>query len=313
MVLALVLAGILIGGGYYTERVEARAATAASAARLHPATPAAATPPPAPVAAPVATPIPAPPRSTAQLQAEVVQLAQAAGANVGVSLFELGGSAPLSWNYQGYTPFVAASTYKLPVLMDEAQLLAAGAIHTGDTLCYEDADWEDGWFSDYADGDCYTRQQLASRVGQESDNTSAHMLVDSIGGGTSLNAYAAAHGAVESAFYYPNTTTANDLVRLWVNEASGQAGGAAAQQWLYPLLTSTAYEAGIPAGTPAGTVVVHKIGILDSEVNDAALVTNGPKGAYVLVVMTDGPGGTSGWQLAADISRAVWQFEAERS
>jgi hypothetical protein len=30
---------------------------------------------------------------------------------------------------------------------------------------------------------------------------------------------------------------------------------------------------------PAGTTVVHKIGILDGELNDAALVLNGRRGA----------------------------------
>ena len=251
-------------------------------------------------------------RSTAQLQAEVAQLAQASSANVAIALVELGGSQPLGWNYQGDLQFVAASTYKLPLLMDEAQLLASTSIRTSDMLCYSESDWEDGWFADYADGSCYTRQELATRVGQESDNTAAHILADAIGGGSGLNAYARAHGATESHFYDPNSTTANDLARLWVNEASGQAGGQSAQRWLYPLLTRTAYESGIPAGTPAGANVVHKIGILDSEVNDAALVTNGPQGAYVLVVMTDGPGGSSGWQLVAAISQAVWQFEAAR-
>jgi hypothetical protein len=49
--------------------------------------------------------------------------------------------------------------------------------------------------------------------------------------------------------------------------------------------------------------------MLDGEVNDAALVPNGPRGAYVLVVMTDGPGGDAGWSLVSQVSQAVWRFE----
>jgi beta-lactamase class A len=74
----------------------------------------------------------------------------------------------------------------------------------------------------------------------------------------------------------------------------------------------TTTEAGVPAGTPADTTVVHKTGALDAVENDAALVTSGPDGDYVIVVMTDGLGGAAGWQLIAGISAAVWQAESSR-
>jgi hypothetical protein len=58
--------------------------------------------------------------------------------------------------------------------------------------------------------------------------------------------------------------------------------------------------------------VVHKIGAVDNTINDAALIQNGPHGRYVLAICTQGQGGDAGWQLVADISRAVWQFETTR-
>jgi beta-lactamase class A len=196
--------------------------------------------------------------------------------------------------------------------MEEAQNVAAGTWHGTDSLCYQDGDWEDGYYGDYTDGTCMSRSQLEHRVGLNSDNTAAHILVRSDGGGDALNRYAKAHGAQESDFYDPNMTTTNDLARLWVDEARGHAGGVRAQQYLYPMLTHTSYEDGIPAGVPDGTTVVHKIGILGEEVNDAALITKGPRGAYVLTICTNGSGGDAGWKVLADISRAVWQFEASR-
>jgi beta-lactamase class A len=260
---------------------------------------------PAPSETPTPTPAPTPtPRSFTALQAQVAGLIQSAGADGGVSLFEMGTGQ--SWSLNGDQSYVAASTYKLPLLMEEAQDVAAGTAHTSDQLCYDSGDWEDGWFSDYAPGDCYPRGELDQRVGEYSDNTAAHILVRYDGGGDALNAYARAHGATESAFWDPNVTTSNDLARLWQDEAAGHAGGIAAQQYLYPLLTHTAYEDGIPAGVPAGTTVVHKIGILDGELNDAALVLNGPRGAYVLTVCTEG----ADWSLIASVSKAVAQFEA---
>jgi beta-lactamase class A len=258
--------------------------------------------------APGATPRPA----FAQLQRTVQQLLVQGGADGAVTLTELGGSSPQTWSLNGDKPFVAASTYKLPLLMEEAQYVTAGKWHGTDSLCYEDGDYEDGYWNDYHDGLCMSRSQLENRVGQNSDNTAAHMLVRYDGGTSALNSYARAHGAKESAFYVPNMTTTNDLARLWADEVAGNAGSRSAQQYLYPILTHTSYEDGIPAGVPSKVAVVHKIGILDGEVNDAAYIQKGPQGAYVLTICTDGQGGDPGWKVLADISRAVWQFEAAR-
>ena len=259
-----------------------------------------------PATGPAATPRPA----FATLQSSVAQILRASGTNGGITITELEGPNPQTWSYEGNEQFVAASTYKLPLLMLEAQNIAAGKAKRTDRVCYQESDAEDGWFDDYDPGTCMARSDLDRRVGIQSDNTAAHMLVRTNGGGNALNTYASKHGARESDFYDPNTTTTADLARLWVDEAMGRAGGKSAQQYLFPLLTRTAYEDGIPAGVPRGTTVIHKIGALDDVVNDAALIPRGPKGAYVLVICTEGPGGDAGWKILADISRAVWQFEA---
>jgi beta-lactamase class A len=247
------------------------------------------------------------------LNRTVTQLLAAADADGGVTVTELEGASPQTWSFNGDQRHVAASTYKLPLLMQEAQNVTAGRWHGTDSLCYQDSDQEDGYYSDYHTGTCMSRSQLEHRVGLNSDNTAAHILVRYDGGVSALNRYAQAHGARASTFYDPNTTTSNDLARLWVDEAAGRAGGKAAQQYLYPMLTRTSYEQGIPAGVPRGTTVVHKIGAVDDVVNDAALVPKGPRGAYVLTILTEGgQGGDAGWKVLADISRAVWQFEASR-
>ncbi|GAC1658570.1 MAG: hypothetical protein NVS9B1_18750 [Candidatus Dormibacteraceae bacterium] len=272
-------------------------------------TPAPPTPEPAPT--PTPTPVPSHP-SFDPLSAKIQALAAASGAAVGVTLVELAGPAPKSLSVGGATSFDAASTYKLAALMDEAQRIAAGKVDSSGSICFTEADWEDGWYTDYAPEDCYTRSELAARAGHFSDNTAGHMLVRDLGGADSLNAYARSHGATNSELFDNNTTTANDLAALLVAEARGEAGGAAAQKWLYPVLTHTNYEAGIPAGVPGSATVVHKTGELDPVVNDAALVSGGRNGAYVLVVLTDGAGGPTGWSLIASISAAVWQYEAAR-
>jgi beta-lactamase class A len=257
-------------------------------------------------------PIVAPPRDLTVLAAAVQDAIASSGASVGVTVVELSGADPVSWSLNGSEVFTAASTYKLAALMLEAQNIAAGTTDPNGLVCYQDDDYEAGWFDDYADGVCFTRNELALRAGTYSDNTAGHMLVRDVGGADVLNAWAASLGATSSAFLVDNTTTAADLTALWLAEAKGAIGGAAAQAWLYPLLTETRTESGVPAGLPGGVVVVHKTGTIDLVDNDAALVTSGPDGAYLVVVMTDGLGGDAGWQLIATISAQVWQFEASR-
>ena len=251
-------------------------------------------------------------RSPMTLTAAIEPAVSQSGGSVGIALVEIGGTAPLVWSYNGSEVFTAASTYKLAALMLEAQDVASGAANPDGFVCFEDSDYEDGWFDDYADGDCYTRNELARRAGLYSDNTAGHMLVRDVGGADALNAWAASVGAKSSVFFTDNTTTAADLAALWTAEARGSLGGAAAQSWLYPFLTRTATEAGVPAGVQGRSSVVHKTGTIDLVENDAALVQSGPNGAYVLVVMTDGMGGDAGWQLIASVSSEVWTFEAGR-
>ena len=252
-------------------------------------------------------------RDAGVLASNLQQLAVASGGTVGVSVVELGGSDQLSWSFGSDAVFTAASTYKLVALMMEAQSIAAGTTDPNGIVCFAPSDYEAGWFDDYEPGACFTRNELASRAAKQSDNTAGHMLVRDVGGADALNAWAAAAGATSSAFFVGNTTSPADLAVLWVAEASGELGGVAAQAWLYPLLTDTTTEAGVPAGTGAGATVVHKTGTIDAVENDAALVTAGPDGPYVLVVMTDGLGGDAGWSLIAAISAAVWQLESSRS
>jgi len=251
-------------------------------------------------------------RDTGALVAALQQLIAGSGATVGVTVVELSGADALTWSLDGGAVFTAASTYKLVALMMEAQNIASGKTDPNGLICYQSSDYEAGWFDDYAPGVCFTRNELASRAAKQSDNTAGHMLVRDVGGTDALNSWAASTGATDSAFFVGNTTTAADLAVLWAAEANGSLGGEAAEAWLYPLLTGTTTEAGVPAGIPAGTTVVHKTGALDAVENDAALVTSGPDGDYVLVVMTDGLGGASGWQLIASLSAAVWQAEISR-
>lgn len=273
----------------------------------------------APEAASIVAPrLPLPPITTAlapsgldQLRADLSSLAAASGGTVGISLQELSGPRRTSLSIGGNQVFYAASAYKLPLLMAEAQLIVTGQAGAADTLCYDPSDQEDGWFTDYNPGSCFSRQELAQRVGLDSDNTAAHILVRYLGGPDALNAYARSFGMTGSAFWIPNTTTPDDLAAAWTNEALGRLGGTAALQWLTPMLTHTISEQGIPAGVPGGVTVAHKVGTYNGSENDSAYVSNGAI-TYVLSVAVDGIDEGAGWNTIAQISARIWRYEAGR-
>ena len=244
-------------------------------------------------------------RSPVTLTAAVEMLVAASGASVGVTLIELGGPAPLVWSFNGSGVFTAASTYKLVALMMEAQNIAAGRTNANGLVCFEDTDYEAGWYDDYESGACFTRNELARRAGREDDV--AVGIAEPLMGCLALRA--GEHVLHERR----PEVAAGECRHVTHPEASGSLGGQAAQSWLYPFLTSTKTESGIPAGVGGQSAVVHKTGTLDEVDNDAALVVSGPNGPYTLTVMTDGLGEDSAWQLIASISQTVWSFEGARA
>lgn len=246
-----------------------------------------------------------------QLRSDLNATAGQSGAQVGISLVELSGRGRQTLSLNGGQGFYAASEYKLPLLMAEAQQVAGGQASPGDSLCFDPSDGEDGWYQDYEPGSCFSRAELVRRTGLYSDNTAARILVRYLGGPDALNNYARAAGMANSTLWDPNTTTANDLTALLVNEALGQLGGPVAQGWLYPNLVHTTAESGIPAGVPGGARVVHKTGDMYGTENDAADVSNGSV-HYVLAVCVAGLDEPSGWNLVQRISARIWQYEAGR-
>ncbi len=246
-----------------------------------------------------------------QLRVDLETIAARSGGGVGISLQELSGPRRNNLSLGGGATFTAASAYKVPLLMAEAQRIASGQARGADLLCFDPGDAEDGWFDDYHLGSCFTRDELSLRAGRYSDNTAARILVRYLGGADALNAYAKSIGMTASVLWVPNTTTPDDLRAAWVNAVLGRLGGAAARQWLFPLLTHTTNEHGIPAGVPATATVVHKIGTLDGTENDSGYIVSG-RTAYVLAIAVDGVDETRGWPLIAQISARIWQYESGR-
>jgi beta-lactamase class A len=244
------------------------------------------------------------------MKADVTAIANQSGARVGIALIDIGGPEAQSWSLNGDMIFTAASTYKFVGLAMEGERISGGSINDAHAICYQYGDYEPGWYDDYWSGRCFTLAQLASRIGDKSDNTSAHMVYRDLGGASAVNAWARSKGAPYAEFSASgncatgNCATATGEAAIWAAVARGQCGSAT-QAWLQGFLTHTRYESGIPAGIPGDKTVIHKVGWIYGFHNDAALVTNGPHGPYALVVMTE----NGDWGLISRISARIYDYE----
>lgn len=163
----------------------------------------------------------------------------------------------------------SASTYKLFVAKMLFKKMDEGAIR-----------WDDPILDTTVSG-CFDRMTIAStnpcavewlqQFGRDNMNDYVHSL--GFSGGTSFTHPSAVH------------TTAGDLAKFMIGLENGSLIGGDNRNRLYQSLGSHSYRYGIPTGVK-GTVY-DKVGFLWDYVHDSAIVY-GPKGTYVLVIMTKG-------------------------
>lgn len=85
-----------------------------------------------------------------------------------------------------------------------------------------------------------------------------------------------------------NTTTAPDLAALLSALERGTAASPASTRAMLDILAAQEHNDEIPAGLPSGTRVAHKTGWITGVLHDAALVYPAGRPPYVLVVLTRG-------------------------
>ena len=232
----------------------------------------------------------------------------------------------------GLLRFHAASTMKLPVMIQLFRDRDSGKIALSDSLMVHDT------FPSLVDGSPFTVDKsddsdstLYDLVGHRvsvrhllelmetvSSNLATDVLIERIGAG---RANATAHGlgadsilvlrGVEDGKAYRagrnNTTTARDLGVLLAAVATHHAASAAACDSMLAILSRQHFTEGIPAGLPAGSKVYHKTGWIGSVVYHDAAIVELPNGRrYVLVVLTGGiKKDEDAYRLVADLSRIL--------
>lgn len=234
--------------------------------------------------------------------------------------------------------FHAASTMKVPVLLELARRIDAGELHWDDRLTVRNS------FKSIVDGSPYRLD-----VGEDSDSTlyrlegeavpvswlARLMITRSSNLATNLiierldpkrvNATAHELGAdsiavlrgVEDGKAFErglnNTTTARDLAILLDGIAANRSASHASSDSIRQMLLAQEFNEGIPAGLPPGTPVAHKTGEITAIAHDAAIVFPPGREPYVLVILTRGYSDhADAARLMADLSAMVYQWARPR-
>jgi beta-lactamase class A len=258
------------------------------------------------------------------------RVAQVKDAVVGVAFHDLETGDSLYMNADD--SFHAASTMKVPVLIELMRRVDAGALSPdqGILLVNQFGSIVDGSpyslnAGDDSDSSAYARigsrvpiRELIDRMITRSSNLATNALIELVRADR-VNATAHTLGArniqvlrgVEDGKAFSaglnNTTTARDLAVLLEGIERGSVASRSSCDAMREILLRQEFNGEIPAGLPPGTKVAHKTGWITGVLHDAAIVYPSGRKPYVLVVLTRGiPDDKMARQLIADISRIVF-------
>ncbi|MGC2465378.1 MAG: serine hydrolase [Candidatus Acidiferrum sp.] len=268
----------------------------------------------------------------AKLSAATVQIQeriQKSGADVGIAFQTLDGK--VEWFFHADEPFHAASTMKIPVLIELFHQVREGKLKLDDPLLIKNE------FHSLVDGSIYTldaaddsEAELYQAVGQTrtlrelselmitvSSNFATNLLIEKLGVDNIRATVHSLHAdgmnvmrGVEDIKAFEkglnNTTTARGLLQLLDAIARGAAVDQDSSRQMIEILERQKFNEGIPAGLPPGIRVAHKTGEITKIHHDAAIVF-APK-PFVLVILVRGIADTKvSGALMADITRLLYQ------
>ena len=230
------------------------------------------------------------------------------------------------------TVFHAASTMKIPVMIEVLKRAQAGAFALDQEilLVNQFASLADGSpfslnVADDGDSVLYGKiggrvaiRELLRRMITRSSNLATNQLIELVG---AANVTATAHSlgarrlsvlrGVEDQKAFDkgmiNTTTSADLATLLEAIEKGTVLSSASSAEMREILLAQEFNEKIPAGLPPGTRVAHKTGEITAVSHDAAVIYPEGRRPYVLVVLTKGiRDSKASGALIADISRIIW-------
>ncbi len=260
------------------------------------------------------------------------RIARVPGAEVGIAVRDLASGLVLS--IKGDLVFHAASTMKVPVLIDLMREVDAGRLQLDQSILLvntyhsivdgtpyqlQSADDSDSLVFSRV-GEMVPLRWLAERMITHSSNLATNALIavlDPMRVSRTMETFGARQTqvlrGVEDGKAYAagrnNVTTANDLANILVALEREQTASTAMTAVMRDFLKRQVFNDQIPAGLPAGTPVAHKTGFITATLHDAAIVYPPQRAPFVLVILTRGiPDRKVAEQLSADIATLTWQW-----
>ena len=263
------------------------------------------------------------------LEAQLRRIIAASGAEVAVAYRTIDGRTELLIDAD--KPFHAASTMKVPVMIELFRQAKAGIVSLDDPLpvrndfrsivdgsAYKLSEGDDSDKQVYAAaGTTMTLRQLCEAMIIESSNFAANLLIERLGvenirgtvarldaGGMQVLRGVEDQKAFDQGLN--NTTTARGLLVLLDRLAHGQAVDSGSDAAMLEILKRQKFRDAIPAGVPSGTAVAHKTGTITKIHHDAGIVYS-PR-PYVLVLLVRGiEDQKKSAALMAQLSKVVYE------
>src|SRR6266404_2265980 len=267
------------------------------------------------------------------LPEKIDELVRASGAEtVAVAYYDLATGKELLINPD--VSFHAASTMKVPVMMEIFRQAAAGKLSLDQRIRVKND------FASIVDGSHYSLtpdsdsdQSLYTRAGRSatirelmrlmitvSSNLATNLLIERVTPSRVMDlmhTIEAEHirvlrGVEDGKAFQQglnNTTTARDLMIIMRRIAERRAVSTKASGEMIKIMLDQRFNEGIPAGLPRSARVSHKTGSITRINHDAAIVSSPGRTPYVLVVLTRGIEDEKlANKLIADISRMIYEY-----
>ena len=229
------------------------------------------------------------------LQSELSLAAAHAPGRVGIEVEDLATGMTSGVNESDSLP--AASTIKIPVMVEVFKQMEAGTIELSTVVHLENRDRDWGWgdMADAPDGTKRTVKQLLWLMITQSDNTATNELIRLVGR-THINATMAGLGLSHTrlgdyirsqtdTIRYALRTSPHDMVRLLDAIARDRLVDEWSSREMLAILEGQTHNGLLPVPLPKDVRIAHKTGSLHDTLNDVGIVYHDDE-PYVIAVMT---------------------------
>jgi beta-lactamase class A len=221
----------------------------------------------------------------------------------------------------------AASTIKIPVMVEVFRQMARGTFDLNRLLTLQASDRDYGW-GDLADapaGSRYSVAKLLTLMITESDNTATNMLIRLVGRAhinttmralglrqTVVGDYIRSDGDIRSLRSSPQ-----DMTTLLLDMVHDSLVNAWSSREMIQILAGQHHNSLLPEPLPPGTTIAHKTGTLHDTLNDVGIVYLGNDPYIISVMTTHLPSLDAGRRFIRGVSRlaydALTRFSALRA